>query len=119
MSAPYPMAPGVGTARTASHRALFLQRSETFLAGGRIISGQCSRDPGNADIGCLRIGLLMGKISTVVNSLGTVGMYAPSVYGVTTNAEAIGSTAIEASAAVVTELVRRRGSSGTFKLTGP
>lgn len=114
------MSPGIATARTASHRALFLQRSETFLAGGKMIAGGASRDPGNTpDISNLRIGLLMGKISTVVNSLGTVGAYAPSIIGVTTNAEAVGSTAIEAAAAVVTELVRRCGSTGTFTLVGP
>lgn len=114
------MAPGISTPRTASHRALFLQRSESFLAGGKIISGACSRDPGNTpDLGVLRIGLLMGKISTVVNSLGVLGQFAPSIYGVTTNAEAVGSVLIEASAAVVTEVVRRRGATGTFKLTGP
>ncbi len=111
--------PGITTVRSATHRSLFLQRSETFLAGGKLIAGDCSRDPGNTNIGTLRNGLLMGKISTVVNSLGTAGFYAPSVYGVTTNAEAVGSVAIETSAAVVTELVRRRGTSGTFILTGP
>ncbi len=37
----------------------------------------------------------------------------------TTNAEAIGSTSIQASAAVVTELVRRCGATGTFLLRGP
>lgn len=113
------MSPGIGTARTAAHRALFLQRSETFLAQGRLIAGACSRDPGNTNIENLRIGLVMGKISTVVNSLGFVGGYAPSILGVTTNAEAIGATSIQAAAAVVTELVRRCGSTGTFKLIGP
>lgn len=106
------MQPGITTARTASHRALFLQRSETFLAGGKLLSGTYSRDPGNSSIEVLRIGLLLGK--RTADSL-----YAPSILGVTTNAEAIGSTSIEASAAVVTELVRRVGSTGTFKLTGP
>lgn len=112
--------PGVGVPRTSSYRTIFLQRSESFLAQGRYISGECSRDPGNSpDVTSLRAGLLLGRISTVVNSLGVVGAYAPSIMGLTTNAEAIGSTAIEASAAVVTELVRRCGASGTFKLTGP
>jgi hypothetical protein len=61
----------------------------------------------------------MGKISTVVNSLGVVGEFANSIYGVTTNAEAVGSTSIQAIAAVITELVRRRGSTGDFYLIGP
>lgn len=109
----FQMMPGIQGARTATHRALFLQRSEMFLAGGKLIGGVSSRDPGNSpDVTVLRIGLLMGKITST-------GLYAPSVLGVTTNAEAVGSTSIEASAAVVTELVRRVGASGTFKLTGP
>lgn len=112
MSDWYQMPPGIAAARTATHRALFLQRSETFLAGGRFIDGSKSRDPGNSDIAVLRIGTLMGKITSG-------GAYAPSVLGQTTNAEAAGSTAIEAAPAVVTELVRRIGASGTFKLTGP
>lgn len=111
--------PGIEAARTATHRSLFLQRSETFLAQGKLIAGACSRDTGNADIGVLRAGLLMGKISSVVNSLGAVDSYAPSILGVTTGAAAAGATSITAAAAVITELVRRVGSTGTFKLTGP
>lgn len=111
--------PGIEAARTATHRALFLQRSETFLAQGRIIAGACTRDTGNADVGVIRAGMPMGIISSVVNSLGAVGSYANSILGVTTGAIAIGATSISVAAAVVTELVRRVGSSGTFKLVGP
>lgn len=111
--------PRIGSRTNASHRIVFKGNPEYMLPGGKIISGECSRDPGNTDVTILRSGLLMGKITTVVNSLGTVGHYAPSVYGVTTNAEAAGSTSIQASAAVITELVRRRGASGTFTLVGP
>lgn len=113
--------PGARTAKTASHRAVtYGGFPPQFLPQGRMIAGACSRDPGNTgDLGRLRAGMLLGKISTVVNSLGTVGYFAPSVLGVTTNAEAAGSTSIQASAATVTELLRRCGSSGTFKLTGP
>src|SRR5262245_53159828 len=96
--------PGIAAARTASHRAVFLHRSETFLPQGRIIAGDASRDPGNTpDLGVLRAGLLMGKISTVINGLGAVGKYAPSVIGVTSNAEAAASTLIEANAATLAE----------------
>lgn len=113
--------PGIRAAKTVSHR--LITRGgwvPDILPSGRIIAGACSRDPGNdPDVARLRAGLLMGKISSVVNSLGTANYYAPSVLGVTTNAETVGSTSIQASAAVVTELVRRCGSSGTFKLTGP
>ncbi len=104
--------PGIVNSAFTAARVVFRQRSEMFLAGGRSIDGTKSRDPGNTPVTVLRPGLLMGKITTG-------GLYAPSVFGVTTNAEAIGSTSIEASAAVITELVRRQGASGTFKLTGP
>ena len=40
----YVGAPGLGAVRTASHRSIFLQRSETFLAGGKLIAGDASRD---------------------------------------------------------------------------
>lgn len=112
---------GMRAAKTVLHR--MITRGgwiPDILPQGRVIAGACSRDPGNTtDVTRLRAGLLMGKITTVVNSLGTVGYYAPSVLGVTTNAEAVGSTSIQASAAVVTELVRRAGSTGTFTLIGP
>lgn len=115
-----PGLPGMRAARTAAHRTILRQGDYTFYAGGGTIAGGCSRDPGNTSyVDRLRAGLLMGKISSVVNSLGTVGHWAPSILGLTTNAEAIGATTIEASAAVVTELVRRCGASGTFTLVGP
>lgn len=111
--------PRISSRTNVSPRRVFRSADEVLFAGGRIISGACSRDPGNSDIALLRPGLLMGKIGTVVNSLGTVGHYAPSILGVTTSAEAAASTSIQASAAVVTELVRRCGASGTFQLVGP
>lgn len=115
-----PGLPGVRASRTASHRVVLRQGDYTFLAQGGVVSGGCSRDPGNTSyVDRLRAGLLMGIITGAVNSLGVAGQWAPSILGLTTNAEAIGSTAIEASAAVVTELVRRCGATGTFKLTGP
>lgn len=114
------MGPGITAPRTQiPHRTIFLQRGEKYLAQGRSIAGQASRDPGSPDPGVLRNGLLMGKITTVVNGLGVVGYFAPSVYGVTTNAEAAGSVAVEMSAAVAAEIVRRRGGTGTFKIAGP
>lgn len=113
--------PGQRAAKTVSHR--MITRGgwvPDILPQGKIIAGACTRDTGNTVSSArIRAGMLMGKISTVVNSLGTVGYYANSVLGVTTNAEAIGSTSIQASAAVVTELVRRCGASGTFNLLGP
>lgn len=105
--------PGPKTAREATYRVVTATGTLQFLPTGKIISGAVSRDPLNTGyLHTLRPGLLMGKITSG-------GEYAPSIIGVTTNAEASGSTSIEAAAAVVTELVRRVGSSGTFTLTGP
>ena len=52
-------------------------------------------DPSNTvDITRLQPGLLMGKIGTVVNSLGTAGYYAPSIFGVTSGVKAAGDTTL-------------------------
>lgn len=105
--------PGVRAERTASFRRVFKQWSKLPLTAGKTISGAVSRDPLNTgDVDVLRAGLLMGKITAS-------GKYAPSILGVTTNAEAVASTSIQAAAAVITELVRRIGATGTFKLIGP
>lgn len=113
--------PRIGSRVNVSHRIVFRGQPEWYLPGGRIISGACSRDPGNTDVTILRPGLLMGKITTVVNSLGTVGLYAPSVLGATTGAYTSGGTTLNVSAAVAAEIVRRVGSSGTgtLKALGP
>lgn len=114
-------APGMRAAKTAVHRAItYGGWIPDILPLGRTISGAVSRDPGNTpDLTRLRAGLLMGKITTQVNGLGTVGYYGPSVYGPTTGALAAGATTVTADAAVVTELLRRRGATGTFNLVGP
>jgi hypothetical protein len=121
MSVPYIGGlPRISSRANVNPREIFLGGPTRFLPGGRQIAGGCSRDPGNSDeIYTLRCGVLMGMITSVVNSLGTTGQFAPSILGVTTNAEAAGSTSIEAAAAVVTELARRCGSTGTFTLVGP
>jgi hypothetical protein len=121
MSVPYIGGlPRISSRANVNPREIFLGGPTRFLPGGRQIAGGCSRDPGNSDeIYTLRCGVLMGMITSVVNSLGTTGQFAPSILGVTTNAEAAASTSIEASAAVVTELARRCGSTGTFTLVGP
>ena len=107
------MLPQIRSERTATPRLVFLGSRVEYMPGIFAIDGASSRDPLNTgDLDVLRPGLLMGKITSG-------GQYAPSIIGVTTNAEAAGSTSIEAAAAVVTELVRRVGSSGTFTLTGP
>lgn len=104
--------PGTSAARTATPRRVFW-RDDRYAPNLNVIDGSKARDPLNTgDLVVLRAGVLMGKITSG-------GKYAPSILGVTTNAEAVGSTSIQAAAAVVTELVRRIGATGTFKLTGP
>jgi len=120
--APYvPGLPGVRAAKTATQKVVFLGGYiPEILPGGKLVAGDASRDPTNTTtILNLQAGLIMGKISTVVNSLGTVGYYAPSIIDVTAGATAVGATSITISVAGATELQRRCGNSGTFKLTGP
>lgn len=116
-----PGMPRIGTKYTATHRIVFRDgQFASDYSGGKIISGACSRDPGNTnDIDVLRPGLLMGKIVSVVNSLGTAGDYAPSILGVTTAAYTAGGTTLTTGSAVVTELLRRCGATGTFRIVGP
>ena len=106
--------PGVTAAVTANFKALFTHRSEMFLAQGRYIDPAKSRDPSNTtDVGVLQPGMIMGKITSS-------GLYAPSIYGLTGAAIANGATTVTlASTAVGTEIVRRVGATGTFKITGP
>ena len=105
--------PRIGTERQVTHRTVSRQGMWDFLSNGATVKVTASRDPGNTeDIALLRPGLLMGKITSG-------GMYAPSALGITTAALTNSGTTVSAAAAVVTELVRRVGATGTFKLTGP
>jgi hypothetical protein len=108
----YPTVPAVYTSRSVAPRNIFKSGTPAFYPSLATLDGTKSRDTGNDRVAVLRAGLLMGKVTSG-------GKYAASVLGVTTNAEASGSTSIQAAAAVVTELVRRVGASGTFKLIGP
>jgi hypothetical protein len=113
--------PGQRAAKTVQHRTVMRGAwVPDIMPAGKFLAGDASRDPGNTpDVGRLRAGLVIGKITSVVNSLGTVGYYAPSILGVTSNAQAVGDVSITVSTAVATELSRRCGASGTFKLRGP
>lgn len=106
--------PGMRAAKTVTHR--MVTRGgwiPSILPQGRVIASAKTRDPGNTpDVTRVRAGMLMGKITAT-------GLYAASILGATTNAEAAASTSVEVSAAVAVELVRRIGATGTFKLTGP
>ncbi len=113
LGAPIVGAPGVSDTFQANARKVFYSPPPNeYLPQGRTIDGSKSRDPGNGVITNLRAGLLLGKITST-------GFYAPSVIGVLTNAEVSSSTQHETSAASVTELVRRIGATGTYKITGP
>jgi len=105
--------PGIGTSRTATARKVFLG-DEVFLPGGKVIDGSLSRDTDSGNVYELAAGLLMGQITAS-------GKYAPSIIGlsgVLHDTSAV-TTVMTLPAAVVTEIQRRIGASGTFKITGP
>lgn len=89
--------------------------SRKMLATNAIIDGTKTRDVGQAANGnptsLLRDGLPLGKSTTG-------GKYANSFIGLTTAPMQIGATTLTANAAVITEVVRRIGASGTLTLTG-
>jgi hypothetical protein len=89
----------------------------TFLAGGRVIDGTLSRDPGNSgDTDVLRSGLMMGKVTAS-------GKYRPSVIGVSTAAYVDNDTTIAVSEATATEISRLKtlggGGNLSLKFIGP
>ena len=114
MNNPITGLPGIGTARVATPREILAGNAQfsQFVPGLRVIDGSRSRDPLNVpDVDVLRAGLLLGKT--------TAGKYAPSVIGVLTTAAVAGATSLTVTPAVAIEIVRRLGTSGIFKLTGP
>lgn len=103
--------PGVRAARESTYRRILRQGEYTFLAGGGVIAGVDSRDPGNTGaLDVLRPGTLMGLNTTT-------GEWAPSIIGVVASAYTSGGTSLTISAAQATELVRRLGSTGTATAT--
>lgn len=106
--------PGPHTERAFAYRRVrTTPNGAMYVPGGVTIDGTKSRDPGNTSYEyVLRSGLIMGRITASKK-------FAPSILGVTLNAEAANSTSIEVSAATATELARRIGTSGTFALVGP
>ena len=105
----------VRTVKTATPRLISLSR-EQYREGGAIIDGDESRDPLNTSyLDYLRAGLVMGQITTG-------GKFAPSIIGALSGAydkDGSNQTTMNVTAATATEIVRRIGSSGTFKITGP
>jgi hypothetical protein len=104
--------PRFGTAVTATPRKVLRgSATEAFLPGGKVIDGVKSRDTSNTPIDVLQAGKLMGKITAT-------GLWANSVIGSTTVAYA-GGTSLTVGVPTATEIVRRIGASGTFKILGP
>lgn len=106
--------PGIGTAQVAQRRNVSRNGALDFYPGGGVIEGTKARDPGNSaySTSALRPGLILGKITSG-------GFYANSIIGLTDGALTGTGTSLTVSAAAATELVRRVGATGTFKLTGP
>jgi hypothetical protein len=114
MNNPITGLPGVGAARVSTPREITAGNAQfaQFVPGLRTIDGSRSRDPLNApDVDVLRAGLLLGKTSG--------GKYAPSILGILTSAAMAGATTLNVSLAAAVELVRRIGTTGNLKLTGP
>lgn len=107
--------PGIGSAVTAQRLGVSRDGELGFFPGGGTIEGTKTRDPGNtAGVRSLRPGLMMGRITAS-------GYYANSIIGLTTvlHDTSVVTTVMTLPAALVTEIERRIGASGTFKITGP
>lgn len=109
---PFVGMPGVSVEKIAKQRVVAADGYPSFLPSGKVVNGAKTRDPDNTDPTRMRAGLLMGPITAT-------GLLANSVIGRSTGALANGGTTLALSAAQATELVRRVGATGTFKLTGP
>jgi hypothetical protein len=113
-----PGMPRVGARVNAVHRIVFKSGQwDSDLAGGKMIDGAKSRDASNSpDVGVLRAGKLMGKVTAG-------GLYRPSVIGQTGAAALTSDTALTVSAAVAAEVARLKALGGggdlSLKLVGP
>lgn len=112
--------PGIRTERTATPvRILKSPNGVMRYPSALVLDGAESRDTGNTgDLDVLRCGTLLGKITSS-------GKFAPTIIGVTgalhdTSAVTVtfGAGGV-ATAAIVTEITRRIGTSGSFVLVGP
>lgn len=117
---PYTGMPGATAERLAKHRVISQDGFLDYLPGGVVFDGAKTRDPGNPDYSTdgaaalrrLRAGLLVGKVTSG-------GKYANAVIGTTSGALTGTGTSVTLSVQQAVELVRRVGTSGTLKLTGP
>ena len=105
--------PGIKTARSCTPRdPLFSLQGLQVLAHAGVIDGTKSRDAQNTgDLGTLRGGMAMGRVTSG-------GKWAPSILGVSDVAYSSG-TSLSLAETTGDEVVRRIGTSGTFKITGP
>lgn len=108
--------PGPQTERTGQYRCV--RKSDQgvrYIPGGKIIDGSKSRDTTNTGyLDVLQPGTVMGKVTAS-------GKYAPSIIGLNTvlHDTSVVTTTMTLPAAIVTEIQRRIGTSGTFTITGP
>jgi len=112
MATAYPTIPALYTGRSIAPRNVFKSGTPTYFPSLAQIDGTASRDPGNDTVSILRAGLVLGKITSG-------GNYAPSIIGLSGEALDSTETVLDIPAAVSTELARRVGATGTFKLIGP
>lgn len=116
MSYVYGGLPGPQTQRAQAYNSIRVNdQNVAYLPGGRIIDASKSRDPENTGyITTLRAGMVMGMVTAT-------GFYAPSIIGLSTvlHDTSVVTTTMTLPATVVTEIQRRIGSSGTFKIIGP
>ena len=115
MATAYPTITGVYSGRSIEPRHLFKSGTPKFHPSFASIDGTKSRDTLNSDnVALLRAGLPLGKITSG-------GKYAPSILGVTgvLHDTSVVTTVMTLPAATVTEIQRRIGASGTFKIYGP
>lgn len=115
MAGNYPTIPAVYSGRSVTPRNIFKSGTPQYLPSLKTIDGTKSRDTGSDPVSLLRAGLLMGKVTSG-------GKYATSVIGlmgVALHDTSVVTTVMTLPAAVVTEITRRIGSSGTFNVVGP
>lgn len=104
--------PGVAASTEYGFRQIMAAGQPIYLPGGVVIDGEKARDPLNTGyLDRLRAGMLMGRISLSKK-------WAPSVLGHVKAAYA-GSTSIKIDSPTAVEVLRRLGTTGTFKVTGP
>lgn len=109
--------PGLATGTSLKPRNIFTNPQSNANVYGvslAVIDGTKARDTGNDDVTLLRAGLILGKITSG-------GKYANSIIGLTgvLHDTSVVTTTMTLPAAVVTEIARRIGASGTFKIIGP